>query len=158
MINKKGTKYRQLPVEIEAYQWYAKIEQVGTPEWFIDAYKSGQIYLEYPEIHVKTSSGVQIVEPGDYVTKDGKGELSTCSRALFELTYRKVPTEEEVKKAIRRKRTMVFSVLGLLAWVTIGGAWSILSIGEGFSRWWSACFFLCAMVIEHGLIGYYWVV
>lgn len=96
-------KYRKIPVDVEAYQWKTAIDQPGIPKWFVDAYKSGQIFLEYPDVHVKTSSVDQIAEPGDYILRDSKGQLSTCGRALFELTYERILTEGEVGKICAEK-------------------------------------------------------
>lgn len=75
------TKYRNKPVEVEAWQ-VGSDEPV--PEWIIgckDIQQSGETY------QIATLEGVMIANLGDYIIQGVKGELYPCKPDIFEQTY-----------------------------------------------------------------------
>ena len=92
------SKYRKIPVEIEAFQFYVD----AMPDWFMDAvtnnivilrncnYKKYSIEEAYCEI--TTLEGVLRCNGGDYIIKGVKGEIYPCKSDIFEMTYEKIET------------------------------------------------------------------
>lgn len=98
-------KYIKKQVEIEAVQWNGNnIEEIMK---FIKSpfkHKEGQVYatekFSYDGFNLKinTLEGVLRARIGDYIIKGVNGEFYPCKPDIFEKTYDKTPTEEEIKK------------------------------------------------------------
>jgi len=94
------SKYRKLPVVIEAFQWTGGPDQTEDPEWIIEAMKKGEveILMESTEnggipvsMHINTLEGVMKATPGDFIIKGVRGEIYPCKPDIFHATY-----EEEI--------------------------------------------------------------
>src|SRR5437899_1522040 len=87
-----GTKYRKLPVVIEAFKYGVD----NRPEWFCDKVTSNDITtywgtdLRHPEDYyceIKTLEGVMRGDCYDYIIKGVNGEIYPCKPDIFEKTY-----------------------------------------------------------------------
>jgi hypothetical protein len=83
-------KYRKKPVVIEAIQFDGR-NSADIHEFCGDKVREpvGKDYLE-----IETLEGVHIASPGDYIIKGIKGEFYPCKPDIFEMTYKKVESEE----------------------------------------------------------------
>lgn len=81
------TRYRNKPVDVDAWQ-------VGSdepmPEWARTGYKGAETYELFGGMYIKTPFGEAMVEKGDYIIMDVKGELHPCKPDVFEQTYEAV--------------------------------------------------------------------
>lgn len=88
------TKYRKLPVEIEAFKWTGDVDQTEDPEWCIELIKQDKITFSQingnPKMHIETLEGVMTADQGDYIIKGIKGEVYPCKPDIFEATYEAV--------------------------------------------------------------------
>lgn len=86
-------KYRKKPVVIEAVQWNG-----GNFDEVKKFYKDALI--EYPsynmKIRIKTLEGITMADCGDFIIKGVKGEFYACKPDIFEATYEKVNSDEEI--------------------------------------------------------------
>ena len=84
-------KYRKKPVEIEAFQYDGDFQnskgEFYIPQWGIDAYKSGILFFEGPDLKIKTLEGNMEASVKDFIIKGIKGELYACKPDVFEQTY-----------------------------------------------------------------------
>lgn len=96
-----NNKYIKKSVEIEAIQWnginLSEIQEFGKGNLDIDIYNNG-VTPPLVTIEIKTLEGVMKLNEDDYLIKGIKGEYYPCKPDIFELTYEKVYTLEEVKK------------------------------------------------------------
>lgn len=100
-----NNKYIKKSVEIEAIQWNGNnLEEIMK---FLDSefkYERNNIYhtrkftYDGEDLFIVTLEGVMKATIGDYIIKGIKGEYYPCKHDIFELTYEKVYTLEEVKK------------------------------------------------------------
>ena len=77
------TRYRKLPVEIEAIQW--KGDNTEEIKMFC-----GESFLEYKppsSLLIGTLEGPHIASLGDYIIKGIKGEFYPCKPDIFKSTY-----------------------------------------------------------------------
>ena len=100
-------KYIKKSVEIEAIQWNGNnLEEIMK---FLNSEFSYEKNTEYAtkkfsysqttnDLCINTLEGVMKANIGDYIIKGIKGEYYPCKPDIFELTYEKVYTLEEVKK------------------------------------------------------------
>lgn len=100
-------KYIKKSVEIEAIQWNGNnLEEIMK---FINSEFNYEKNTEYAtkkfsysqttnDLYINTLEGVMKATIGDYIIKGIKGEYYPCKPDIFELTYEKVYTLEEVKK------------------------------------------------------------
>lgn len=88
------SKYRKLPVVIEAFQWTGGPNQIEDPEWIVAAIERGDVVMGSPVLclMVKTSEGEMMALPGDWIIKGVKGELYPCKPDIFAMTYEAVIT------------------------------------------------------------------
>lgn len=96
-----NNKYIKKSVEIEAIQWnginLSEIQEFGKGNLDIDIYNNG-VTPPLVSIEIKTLEGVMKLNENDYLIKGIKGEYYPCKPDIFELTYEKVYTLEEVIK------------------------------------------------------------
>lgn len=96
-----NNKYIKKSVEIEAIQWnginLSEIQEFGKGNLDIDIYNNG-VTPPLVTIKIKTLEGVMKLNENDYLIKGINGEYYPCKPDIFELTYDKVYTLEEVKK------------------------------------------------------------
>lgn len=79
-------KYRKKPVEIEAYCYDQKRENIR-PDWLMDAVTANTV-ITYPDHAViKTLEGNMRADLGDWIIKGVKGELYPCKPDIFSVTY-----------------------------------------------------------------------
>lgn len=87
------SKYRKLPVEIEAFQWkpIEITEKNPIPIWLEEARKKDIVCIVYggsrTYLEIKTLEGVMRANPGDYIIKGVNGELYPCKPDIFKKTY-----------------------------------------------------------------------
>lgn len=103
------TRYRKLPVEIEAVRFNGLLHgrrpdfaEVPGPGWLITALAQGDDpqWKECPPVGalavvseallVVTLEGVMLVSPGDFIIRGVKGELYACKPDIFAETYEAV--------------------------------------------------------------------
>ncbi len=101
------TKYRKLPVEIEAFQMTKerRWDNSEWPAWLHLAWNrepgENAVWIDPdtpPEPGQESSSilvcgtleGVHTITPGDWIIKGVKGELYPCKPDIFKMTYEKV--------------------------------------------------------------------
>lgn len=92
-------KYRKKPVVIEAIQWKSTFESYNEICNFVgyslDNNHCGQD--EPQEIYIKTLEGVHTATKGDYIIKGVKGEFYPCKHDIFEMTYEKVESIQQLE-------------------------------------------------------------
>ena len=83
------TKYRKLPVVIDAFLWTGDKNQTEDPEWVIEAIKDGSVVIttDVLTLQVHTLEEIMTANPGDYIIKGVKGEIYPCKPDIFEMTY-----------------------------------------------------------------------
>ncbi len=79
-------RYRKKPVVIEAVQWLPDTPEPA-PEWYCKALDEGTITVDYGCLHIRTSEGVMMATPRDWIIRGVKGEIYPCKPDIFELTY-----------------------------------------------------------------------
>lgn len=90
------SKYRKLPVEIEAWKVKKLIEMfkghwLELPECVAEAYERGIITtITDNDFKVKTLEGIMTATKEDYLIKGVNGEFYPCKSEIFEKTYEKV--------------------------------------------------------------------
>ena len=84
-------KYIKKPIPVEAIQISEeKNDFIGNyPQWFCNAYDSGEIRLSYAftGFIVKTLEGEMYAPWGSYIIRGVKGALYPCRADIFEETY-----------------------------------------------------------------------
>lgn len=90
------TKYRDKPVEIEAFQFYVD----NMPDWFMDKVTTNEIILHNCDYHkyyiedayceINTIKGIMKGNGGDYIIKGVNEEIYPCKQDIFEKTYDEV--------------------------------------------------------------------
>lgn len=83
-------RYRKKPVEVEAFRWTNRQDQVEEPLWIVQAIDRGIVRVKSPYLYIKTLEGTHRADPGDYIIKGVKGELYPCKPDIFEMTYEAV--------------------------------------------------------------------
>lgn len=108
-------KYRKIPVEIEAVQWWQNGDHPEDDCYYVDDKSShrylseGKIVRHYRDPNdngmrkcdkcgftmfkhgwIDTLEGGHIVCPGDYIIKGIQGEYYPCKPDIFEKTYEKI--------------------------------------------------------------------
>lgn len=95
-------KYIKKPVEVEAFKYDGDLKGADgnyyVPDWAVQAFEEGIIYYdswdgisEPCELFIRTLENCRhYVNVGNYVIKNEKGELSSCSAKVFEREYEKV--------------------------------------------------------------------
>ena len=87
------TKYRKLPVEIEALQFRysnAGIRELREFCSCIGAVTKARCPEAIGEAEVVTLEGIMKAKEGDYIIKGIQGEFYPCKPEIFEATYEKV--------------------------------------------------------------------
>jgi hypothetical protein len=74
------TRYRKIPVEIAAEQWFPGLEVEGVIE---PHPLSGTQFAPF----VNTAEGPLTVSPGDWIITGVKGEKYPCKPDIFDMTY-----------------------------------------------------------------------
>jgi hypothetical protein len=83
------TRFRKLPVEIDAYCFNQKPEN-ARPDWFQDAVTENRI-ITYPDCaYVATLEGIMRANLGDWIIRGVAGELYPCKPDIFAVTYERV--------------------------------------------------------------------
>lgn len=92
-------KYRRKPIAIEAFQFVDRgFEQMGAPEWFLEAVRNGLVMrpatsglVDHSKLLlVRTIAGDQVADPGDWIIRGENGMISTCKPDIFAATYEAV--------------------------------------------------------------------
>lgn len=100
-------KYIKKPVEIEAIQWTGKnikevMKFIGSEFSYRDnlnyVTKKFSYYCTTNNLSINTLEGSMKANVNDYIIKGVNGEFYPCKPDIFEKTYDKTPTLEEVKK------------------------------------------------------------
>lgn len=87
------TRYRKLPVEIDAWQFNRSLH--GLPHWIAGARVSGKV-IYHKEIDgsayliIDTLEGKMRADQGDWIIRGVKGEIYPCKPDIFAMTYEKV--------------------------------------------------------------------
>lgn len=102
------SKYRKIPVEIEAF----RLGYEKAPDWFKEN-KNIELKREkiiddcnfkevngITEIYINTLEGKMKANDGDYIIKGIAGEIYPCKPEIFEKIYEKVDDEKEKFKKI----------------------------------------------------------
>ncbi len=79
------TKYRKLPVEVEAFRWEA---QGLIPEW-----AKGRVKIDtscYCCLDIETLEGTMTAREGDWIIQGVHGEVYPCKPDIFAKTYEEV--------------------------------------------------------------------
>ena len=101
-----NNKYIKKSVDIEAIQWngtnLSEIQEFGKDNLDINICTNGNA-SPLVTIEIKTLEGVMKLNENDYLIKGIKGEYYPCKPDIFELTYEKVYTLEEVIKEWEEK-------------------------------------------------------
>ena len=101
-----NNKYIKKSVEIEAIQWngtnLSEIQEFGKGNLDINIC-TNRSAPPLVTIEIKTLEGVMKLNENDYLIKGVKGEYYPCKPDIFELTYEKVYTLEEVIKEWEEK-------------------------------------------------------
>lgn len=79
------TKYRKLPVVIEAVQYDGTLKSIGS----LNIPEVCQYFMS-DELIIHTLEGEMMVKRGDYIIKGIAGEFYPCKEAIFLATYEKV--------------------------------------------------------------------
>lgn len=89
------TKYRKIPVEIEAKLFTGTLESAARISTWLDVFGAGyQIRVNdegMADLYIITLEGVMHVSSGDYVIQGVQGEFYPCKPDIFNQTY--VPVE-----------------------------------------------------------------
>jgi hypothetical protein len=88
-------KYKSKPIVVEAVRYLGEgvFDVLEPPEWVIEAFEKGILYVTYCAtcgenlLNLKTPEGDLVVPMGCYIIKGIKGELSTCKSYIFEAMY-----------------------------------------------------------------------
>ncbi len=88
-------KFRKKPIVIEAFQWTGDRDQVGEPEWIVDAINKQNVFFSQPgtpevTMMIQTLEGTMEASRGDWIIRGMKGELYPCKPDIFEATYEPV--------------------------------------------------------------------
>ena len=86
------SKFRKLPVIIEAFKWTADETQTEDPEWIVNAIKASKVRIDYNPLLMKivTLEGIMEAKPNDYIIQGIQGEIYPCKPDIFEATYEAV--------------------------------------------------------------------
>ena len=88
-------KYRQKPVEVEAFKLTTDPKRIA-PDWFTKAVADERIYIDrvmkdgHIDVYgrtIRTQYGKVCAKLGDYVIKGINGELYPCEADIFKKTY-----------------------------------------------------------------------
>lgn len=79
--------WRKKPVVIEAFQWTGDKDQLGEPEWIVEAIKTGVVGIDAEGLNIVTLEGVLTASHGDWIIRGVKGELYPCKPDIFAATY-----------------------------------------------------------------------
>ena len=84
------SKFRKLPVVIEAVQWFKAGDHPEVVPLPLD--HAAEIHAIWPSDFgwVQTLEGGHVVTPGDWIVRGVKGELYPCKPDIFEATYEPV--------------------------------------------------------------------
>lgn len=85
--------WRKKPVVIEAFQWTGDKDQLGEPEWIVEAIKTGVVGIDAEGLNIVTLEGVLTASHGDWIIRGVKGELYPCKPDIFASTYE--PADED---------------------------------------------------------------
>lgn len=91
-------KWRKKPVVIEAFQWTGDKDQLGEPQWIVDAIKANDVFLDSEGLNIATLEGVLTASRGDWIIRGVKGELYPCKPDIFAATYDPVGVQDEINR------------------------------------------------------------
>ena len=100
-MSQEPTKYRKLPVVIEAMQWDGSAAAAGPViNWVLDNGETARYhehlmdgdFIAHPEpfLTIVTLEGTMSASPGDYIIRGVQGEFYPCKPDIFEATYEEV--------------------------------------------------------------------
>lgn len=82
------SKYRKLPVVIEAYKYQSELGNNRMMNWLAQQEANIKDWLFFDgEITIPTLEGKMKVSDGDYIIKGVNGEFYPCKPDIFEKTY-----------------------------------------------------------------------
>jgi hypothetical protein len=90
------TRYRKLPVEVDAFKWTGDEHQTEDPVWICDALRNGDAVINPAtdktpcQMAIHTLEGVMIANFGDYIIRGTKGEIYPCKPDIFKTIYEEV--------------------------------------------------------------------
>lgn len=85
-------KWTKKPIVVEAFQWTGDVNQLGEPEWIVEAMYQDLVNITHddygnPILLILTREGEMMAKQGDYIIKGIKGELYPCDKEIFLATY-----------------------------------------------------------------------
>lgn len=95
-------KYRQKPVEVDAFQ-FTKDSEVYAPEWFSDAVKREDIFIDRSIVDgtanvygcsIKKAGGWNRARIGDFIIQEPTGDIVVCNADIFCRTYQHIDGRE----------------------------------------------------------------
>lgn len=104
-------KYRQKPIEVDAFQ-FTKDSEVYAPEWFSDAVKREEIFIDRSIIDgsanvygcsIKKAGGWNRAKVGDFIIKEPTVDITVCSEAVFCRIYQHIDGREVESMACKGK-------------------------------------------------------
>jgi hypothetical protein len=88
------TRYRKLPVEIDAIQFLGveggMARYAGDAQWLRDAIVANELHAVATTVFVRTLEGEMQASPGDWIIRGTAGELYPCKPDIFEAIYEPV--------------------------------------------------------------------
>jgi hypothetical protein len=87
------SRYRKIPVVIEAFEWKGSFEEsfaddnILCPKWIIHSITSAEAFIDDDCLMIKTLEGVMKANVGDYIIQGVNGEIYPCKPDIFKKTY-----------------------------------------------------------------------
>ena len=82
------TRYRKLPVEVEAVRRRRGKNDYEIKEFIGEAYTASPDHLG--QVGIQTLEGTMWADDGDYIIRGVQGEVYPCKPDIFEQTYERV--------------------------------------------------------------------
>ena len=85
-------RWTKKPIVVEAFQWTGDVNQLGEPEWIVEAMYQDLVNITHddygnPILLILTLEGEMMAKQGDYIIKGIKGELYPCDEEIFLASY-----------------------------------------------------------------------
>lgn len=114
------TKYRKMPVVIDAFKWTGGHSQTEDPEWIVEAYQSMKVWFvnegtENVAMRINTLEGVMTAQQGDYIIRGIQGEIYPCKPEIFEATYEKLADVDDLPEIDIKNMSLTIDALQLHA-------------------------------------------
>jgi hypothetical protein len=84
------SKFRKLPVVVDAFKWTGGPDQEEDPEWIIEAIRKDDVWFYEGHMVIRTLEGDHFARVGDYIIRGIHGEIYPCKPDIFLATYEPV--------------------------------------------------------------------